>query len=832
MKVSYRWLSEYVDIHAYTAEQLAELFTRSGIEVDTIDHLNKGVSQVVVGFVKSCVKHPEADKLSVCIIDVGQTNDIQIVCGAKNIAAGQKVPVALVGAQLPNGLLIQQAQLRGVASQGMICSAKELGLNEKRLPKEAQEGIFILPRDTEVGLSVLDVLAIDDQVLVLDLTPNRSDCLSMIGVAYEIAAILDLDIKLAYEDIQVSFMESARHNQIYRQGGVAAKDQFEVNITSTDACSHYAVQLIQGVQISASPLWIQNRLMAAGIRPINNIVDITNMVMIEMGQPLHAFDADQLHNRVVDVRFAHDHEKIVTLDGVERILESHMLVITDGMNPIALAGVMGGLYSEVKEHTVNVLLESAHFSSSVVRKTSRQLGLRSEASLRFEKDVNRETILVALQRAALLIAQYGGGQIVGEIVQSISTPIVATAITLFLDKVNTYLGTSMTQEQIVQIFDRLKFTHEAIDTAGFLIHIPKRRGDITRDVDIIEEVARLYGYDRIPTTLMSGVTTPGALSKAQQVLRITRNAMTQSGLHEAMTYSLTEHTSSAFAQGLYPSAIPISLAMPMSEERSVLRTSLLPHLLEVIRYNRNRNMHDVALFEMGKVFVTHESVLTRLPDEKLLLAIVMTGNRCPTNWSQKSEPVDFYDVKGILDSWLHYLGITGVSLHAAQYDDFHPGRTANIHLEMPDAQEGDAKHQLIGRMGQLHPTLQQKLDLQDTYVLEVECDPLIAATSSAIAYKLLPRFPAIVRDLAIVVDRAVPVAAIEQEIKRVATDYLESIHLFDIFQGEQIGLTRKSVAYSLLFRHPERTLQDDEVSRIHQGIVTSLHEKFQAELRK
>ena len=411
MKVSYQWLSEYVDVSGFTAEELAEKLTRSGIEVDIVEDRNKGVTNVVVGFVKSREKHPDADKLSVCIIDAGQGEDLQIVCGAKNIDAGQKVPVAMIGAVLPGGLQIKRAKLRGVESQGMICSAKELGLNDKLLPKEIQEGILVLPEDTEIGSSILDVLAINDKVLELDLTPNRSDCLSMLGAAYEIAAILGRGVKLPDAEAARGAAGTA---------AVKAADRISVKITATEQCSHYAARLIEGVRVGTSPLWMQNRLMAAGIRPINNIVDITNFVMLEYGQPLHAFDAEQLNNGHIDVRLAEAGEKLVTLDDVERTLEPHMLLITDGTKPVAIAGVMGGANSEVTEGTTRILLESAKFAGSSVRRTSRQLGLRSEASLRFEKEVNPEAVLPALNRAAALMAQYAAGQVADGIVQAVA----------------------------------------------------------------------------------------------------------------------------------------------------------------------------------------------------------------------------------------------------------------------------------------------------------------------------------------------------------------------------------------------------------------------------
>ncbi|NQX70694.1 phenylalanine--tRNA ligase subunit beta [Paenibacillus alba] len=809
MKVSYQWLSEYVDVTGFTAEELAEKLTRSGIEVDIVEDRNKGVTNVVVGYVKTREKHPDADKLSVCTIDAGQGEDLQIVCGAKNVEAGQKVPVAMIGAVLPGGLQIKRAKLRGVESQGMICSAKELGLNDKLLPKEIQEGILVLPEDTEIGSSVLDVLAINDKVLDLDLTPNRSDCLSMLGAAYEIAAILGRSVKLP--DAETAGTSA-----------VKASDRISVNITATEQCTHYAARLIEGVRVGTSPLWIQNRLMAAGIRPINNIVDITNFVMLEYGQPLHAFDAEQLNNGHIDVRLAAAGEMLVTLDDVERTLEPHMLLVTDGTKPVAIAGVMGGANSEVTDGTTRILLESAKFAGSSVRRTSRQLGLRSEASLRFEKEVNPEAVLPALNRAAALIAQYAAGQVADGIVEAVAGSHKPVSIQLAADRVNKYLGTELSLAEMGQIIERLHFTYEQAGEGALLVHVPSRRGDITRDVDLIEEVARLFGYDNIPTTLMSGVTTPGSLSKEQSIRRITRNLLTQSGLHEVITYSFTHPNQTTSLPGLYPAAKPISLAMPMSEDRSQLRTSLLPHLLDVVSYNRNRTMDDVAIFEIGKVFLTDEETLTTLPQEKLLLSIVLTGKRRQAHWAQKSEAVDFYDIKGIFDRLVSYLGVKGLTYQSASPDGFHPGRTAELVLNQ----------KVIGRMGQLHPTVQQQRDLDDTYVLEMDFSPILEAAGDAIVYKLLPRYPSIGRDIAVVVKANVPVGLMEQSIKEVAGELLESIQVFDIYTGERLGADRKSVAIALVYRHAERTLLDEEVTELHAKVVQTLEQQYEAELRK
>jgi phenylalanyl-tRNA synthetase beta chain len=814
VKVSYQWLSEYVDLTGYSAQDLAEKLTRSGIEVDIVEERNKGVSQVVVGYVKSRDKHPDADKLSVCTVDVGQGNDLQIVCGAKNVDAGQKVPVAVVGATLPGDFRIKKAKLRGVESQGMICSAKELGLNDKLLAKEIQEGIFILPEDTIIGHDILNVLSINDYVLELDLTPNRSDCLSMIGVAYEIAAIIGREVKLP--DSQSGMPHSDRK----------AAEHISVKISAPDHCHHYTARMIEGVTLAASPLWMQNRLMAAGIRPINNIVDITNYVMLEYGQPLHAFDLDQLKGGHIDVRLAHEGEKIVTLDDAERAMQDHMLLITDGTRPVGIAGVMGGANSEVGAGTTRILLESAKFAGSSIRKTSRQLGLRSEASLRFEKEVNPEAVIPALNRAASLMAKYAGGKVADGIVEATSRLPEPVAVEVNLDKVNRYLGTNLSSLEVKTIFNRLHFNYAETSERCLKVEVPSRRGDITRDVDLIEEIARLHGYDEIPTTLMSGTTTPGSLTREQKIRRTLRSLLTNSGLEEVINYSFTLPEHAAQHPGLYPETKPIQLSMPMSEERSTLRTSLLPHLIDVAVYNRNRNNDNVAIFELGSVFVTDEERLTRLPKEKHVLSMLWTGAKRPPHWSDKTEKVDFYDLKGVLEKLIQYFGLQGAHFAAAEPHGYHPGRTADIYIV------SGSEKVFWGRIGQLHPALQKENDLEDTYVLEVALEPLYEHADFTIAYRSLPRFPSVGRDIAVVVGDDVPVGGLIAKAKDAAGALLENIAVFDIYTGERLGSGKKSVALSLVYRHPDRTLTDDEVVAAHVKVVAELEQTFAAELRK
>ena len=816
MRVSTEWLSQYISLEGVKAEELAARITSAGIEIDVIENRNQGIENVVVGYVKSKEKHPDADKLNVCIVDAGQEEDLQIVCGAKNVDAGQKVPVALVGAQLPGNFKIKKAKLRGVLSQGMICSAKELGMNDKLLPKELQEGILVLPESTEIGTPIVNVLGLDDQVLELDLTPNRADCLSMLGAAYEVSAILGREVSLPEPEKELVEISEP------------ASGHISVSIEAGDACSHYAGRYITGVRIEASPLWLQNRLMAAGVRPINNIVDITNYVMLEYGQPLHAFNADQLEGGSIHVRYAREGETMVTLDGQERRLEPHMLLITSGDKPVALAGVMGGLDSEVTDATVNIFLESAKFDGGTVRKTSRQLGLRSEASSRFEKEVDPARVIPALNRAAALIAQYAGGFVHQGIVEAGEPADKPKVIALSLEKLNRYLGTDLSLLEVKTLFGRLHFSCGDAGAGLIEVEVPTRRGDIVLDVDLIEEIARLYGYDNIEATAIDGPTTPGALTKPQAVRRELRRLLTHGGWQEVLGYSFIHPDQAETFTALADGSKAAKLAMPMSEDRAVLRTSLIPQLLDIAVYNANRKQPDLALFEIGNLFHTEEDVLTKQPLERPALGLLLSGRSGSKQWNVQPAKVDFFDLKGALETVFEYLGIPGeeVIYEADQPKDFHPGRSASIYVM-------DRSNKVkLGTLGQLHPELQQAKDLEDTYVAEILLQPLYDLADSRIVYRDLPRFPGMERDLAVVVDESVEAGDLLKAIREHAGELLQSVQIFDVFTGSKLGEGKKSVAFSLTFRHQERTLTDEEVAAATEKAVQALSQTFGAELRK
>ncbi|MGI2294806.1 phenylalanine--tRNA ligase subunit beta [Paenibacillus sp. GXUN7292] len=813
MKVSYKWLSDYISLEQISAAELAEQMTRGGIEIDIVEPLNKGVSDVVVGYVVSKEKHPDADKLNVCKVDVGTEEILQIVCGAPNVDAGQKVPVAIVGAKLPGDFKIKRAKLRGVESQGMICSAKELGLNDKLLPKEQQEGILVLPEHTPLGTPIVDVLAMNDEVLELDLTPNRSDCLSMLGVAYEVGALTGRSVQLPQANVA--------------EGADRAADHIAVRIDAKEQCSHYAARYISGIAIGESPQWLKSKLMAAGVRPINNVVDITNFVMLEYGQPLHAFDADRIPGGRIHVRLAKEGETLVTLDDQERKLEPHMLLIADDNGPIGLAGVMGGASTEVTESTSNILLESAKFAGSSIRKTSRQLGLRSEASIRFEKEADAGNVIAALDRAAALIAELAGGTVNSGIVEDKAGELQLKTVIVQLPQVNSYLGTALQAAEVEAILSKLQFDYKLSGAEQFEITVPSRRGDITRSVDIIEEIARLYGYDNIPTTPIYGEVIPGALTKPQAVRRELRKRLSDAGLFEVISYSFTSPARTELFPQLAEQTKPVKLAMPMSEERSVLRTTLVAQLIETAAYNRNRKNESALLYEIGSVYHTNEETLTGLPVEKHRFAALLTGNRQQPQWNSKASAVDFYDAKGIIETVASVLGLQDkISYAQAQPEHFHPGRTAAVLLQTAGGPV------TIGYVGQLHPALQLAEDLADTYVLEIDLEQIYELAGDEIVYRTLPRYPAIQRDIAVVVDDAVSSAELIGLAQAQAGALLESAHVFDVYKGDRLGAGKKSVAIALVYRHQERTLTDEEVTELHGQVIQQLEQTFAAQLRK
>ncbi|MBW8351201.1 phenylalanine--tRNA ligase subunit beta [Bacillus sp. IITD106] len=803
MLVSYKWLRDYVDLEGVTARELAGKITRSGIEVDGVEQLSAGVKDVVVGHVLECEKHPEADKLNKCLVDIGEDAPVQIICGAPNVAKGQKVAVAKVGAVLPGNFKIKKAKLRGEESNGMICSLQELGIEGKLVAKEFADGIYVFPENTEVGADALQLLNLDDEVLELDLTPNRADALSMIGVAYETAAILNKDVQLP----EITTNTSSEK----------AEDYISVRVDAKEENPLYTAKIIKNVKIGPSPLWLQTRLMSAGIRPHNNVVDVTNYILLEYGQPLHAFDYDRFGSKEVVVRLANEGEKIVTLDDTERTLTADELVITNGTEPVALAGVMGGANSEVGNDTTTILLESAYFTGASIRNTSKHHGLRSEASSRYEKGVDPERVRPAAERAAQLIAQLAGGEVLEGMVEANHLRIEPAIVSITLEKINRVLGTNINKETVIEIFNRLNF-EIAVEDETFIVTVPTRRGDITIEEDLVEEVARLYGYDHIPKTLPKGASLPGGLNKNQSRRRVVRAFLEGAGLYQAITYSLTsEDKATRFA---IETREPVKLAMPMSEERSRLRLSIVPQLLESVSYNLARQHDSIALYEIGSVFLNNGQ--GNQPQEREHLAGAITGLWVDNEWQGEKKPVDFFVAKGILEGLFNKLGVSAhIDWRRAELDGMHPGRTAEILLS----------GEVIGFVGQVHPHIQKELDLKNTYVFEIKTGPLFNYELPPLVYTPIPRFPSITRDIALVVDKEVSAGTLSAIIKDAGKKLLKSVHVFDLYEGEHMEEGKKSIAFSLTYSDPERTLTDEEVVKAHNKVLTELKEKAGAELR-
>ncbi|NYE07753.1 phenylalanyl-tRNA synthetase beta chain [Bacillus niacini] len=803
MFVSYKWLQDYVDLSGVSAVELAEKITKSGIEVEGVDVLNEGITGVVVGHVVERVQHPNADKLSKCQVDIGQGEPVQIICGAPNVAQGQKVAVATVGAVLPGNFKIKRAKLRGEESNGMICSLTELGVEAKVVPKEYSEGIFVFPQDAEVGTDAIALLNRDDEVLELGLTPNRADCLSMLGVAYEVAAILGREVKLPEIDVQPVTEK--------------ATDYITVKVEANEDNPLYAAKVIKNVKIGPAPLWMQTRLMSAGIRPHNNVVDITNYILLEYGQPLHAFDYDRLGSNEILVRRANDGEKFTTLDDVERTLTSDHLVITNGTEPVALAGVMGGANSEVTSDTTTVLLEAAYFTGGTVRKASKDHGLRSEASARFEKGVDPNRVRAAGERAAYLIGKYAGGEVLEGASEVDTLTVEPAVVSITLEKINNVIGTNLTVADVEAIFERLQF---AVSSEGETITVtaPTRRGDIKIEEDLIEEVARLYGYDNIPKTLPIGSATPGKLSDYQKKRRIVRQYLEGAGLFQAVTYSLTSEEKAA--QFALEKRDFIRLAMPMSEDRSILRLSIMPQLLEVVKYNSARQNDSLAVYETGAVFLANGN--EALPEEQEHLAGAITGLWHSHSWQGEKKAVDFYVVKGILEGLFAKFGLTeSVTYVQAKVDNMHPGRTAEIHLN----------GERIGFVGQVHPTMQKELDLKDTYVFELSLKAVLEEATAALRYEAIPRFPSITRDIALVVDKETVSGVLKDVIQQAGGKLLKEVSVFDLYEGERMEEGKKSIAYSLKYMDPERTLTDEEVTKVHTQVLEALKTQAGAVLR-
>lgn len=792
MLISNEWLKDYVDAEV-EVEDLAERITRTGIEVDDMIDYTKDIRNLVVGYIQSKEKHPDADKLNICQVDIGEEEPVQIVCGAPNVDAGQHVIVAKVGGRLPGGIKIKRAKLRGERSEGMICSLQEIGISSNVVPKAYENGIFVFPTEVEPGTDALTALYLNDQVMEFDLTPNRADALSMVGTAYEVAALYQTEMtKPATQSNETS---------------ESATNELSVTINNPEKVPYYSARVVKNVSIEPSPIWMQARLIKAGIRPINNVVDISNYVLLEYGQPLHMFDQDHIGSKEIVVRQAKDEETMTTLDNNERKLVDTDIVISNGQEPIALAGVMGGDFSEVTEQTTNVVIEGAIFDPVSIRHTSRRLNLRSEASSRFEKGIATEFVDEAVDRACYLLQELASGEVLKDRVSSGDLGSFVTPIDITAEKVNKTIGFNLSNDEIQAIFKQLGF-ETTLKGETLTVNVPSRRKDITIKEDLIEEVARIYGYDEIPSSLpVFGEVTSGELTDRQHKTRTVKETLEGAGLNQAITYSLvSKDHAKVFALQERPT---ISLLMPMSEAHATLRQSLLPHLIEATAYNVARKNKDVRLYEVGRVFFGNGE--GELPDEVEYLSGILTGEYAVNAWQGKKEEIDFFIAKGVVDRVAEKLNLE-FSYKAGKIEGLHPGRTAIVSLEGQD----------IGFIGELHPQVAADNDLKRTYVFELNYDAMMQVAVGYINYEQIPKFPGVTRDIALEVNHDVPSSELKQIIHNNGEDILQSTLVFDVYEGEHLEKGKKSVAIRLNYLDTEDTLTDERVSKIHDKILEAL----------
>ena len=791
MLVSYNWLKQYTNVED-NANALAEKITRGGIEVEGVEYLAEEISNVVVGYVVSKEKHPDAEKLNVCQVNVGEEENLQIVCGAPNVDAGQYVIVAKVGAKLP-GIKIKKAKLRGVESQGMICSLAELGLSKSVVPKNYQEGIYVFETEQELGSDVVEVLGLNDYILDLSITPNRADALSMRGLTYELGALYNN--KVDFNDVE--------KEENYEDTSL------QVAIES-DSCRNYVGQVVKNVEVKSSPLWLQTRLMNSGIRPINNIVDITNYVLLEFGQPMHAFDKDLVGDKIV-VRDAKEGEVLETLDGEERKLQTTDLVITDGTRAIALGGVMGGKNTEVSEETKNIILESAYFNPTSVRRTSAAHGLRSDSSARFEKGIDPNMQKAALDRAVELILELCPNAVVESSVGIVKKE-EEKVVEITTSYINNYLGITLSTEEIVAILEGLSFAVE-VTGENLVVKVPTRRPDISIKQDLVEEVIRIYGYDNLASTLPKfSKTTKGGLTYSQRMVRDLRAVYASLGFNDTINYSLVSEEEAT--QYTLEDHHKVRLLMPMTETHSTLRQSLVPGLLNTVQYNVARKQKDLKLLEIGRVFFGSGDDNIQ-PKETLYLSAALTGEERATKWLKESSSLDFFAAKGYLEVAFDRLGLDEkVTYKKSTLEGMHPGRFAEVYL-------GEKR---IGFIGEVHPQVADKLGLNTTYVFEINLDEVISESKVKPKYEEITKYPEITRDIAMLVDVKDEYQNIYNVIESVNSKLITNVELFDLYAGAELLVGKKSLALTITYSDKQKTLTDEEVTAVHDKVLSALTE--------
>lgn len=806
MKASVEWLREYSDIDV-SCEELGDILTMTGSKVEEIDQKGNDIKNVVVGKILEIKKHPNADKLVVTKVDIGNET-LQIVTGAKNINENDIVPIAKDGAELPGGKKIVKSPLRGIDSCGMMCSVGELGLDVKDYPNQIEDGIMILPKSYEkdLGKDIVDVLNLREEVIDFEITPNRPDCLSIEGLGRETAASLGKTFKNPRKNLEELKIEDK--NEI---------EGLKVDITAPDLCYRYIARVVKNVKIGPSPEWMVRRLKACGVRSINNIVDITNYVMLELGQPMHAFDINSIEGKHITVRRAKNGEKITTLDEVERTLDENDLVIADEKKPVAIAGVMGGLNSEIEETTKTVVFESAMFYGGNVRKTAKKVGLRTESSSRFEKGLSSENTLRAINRAVELVELLGAGEPVDGKIDVYPTKQKINKIKLDVDRINNLLGTKISKQEMIDILAKVDIKVEN----DFAI-APYFRMDLEFVADIAEEIARFYGYDKLDTTLIKAATTLGVRTKEQKIEKKIEDVLVNNGLSEIYTYGFVgekDLEKSKIRKELIENAITIT--NPLSDEYKLMRPTTIPSMMQILALNNNRKNQNVKLFDISRNYrnVNGEVEKGEVPLQENILTIGMYG-----------DDVDFYTLKGLIENVLEVSNVNSYDIQKeTQNESYHPGRCANIKVGID----------VIATIGEVHPEVLMNYDInKKCYLAEVNITKIVKYSKQNKKYHEVPKFPAVERDIAIIVDENIEVGEIEKTIIRKARKLLkgkkslEELKLFDIYRDEKIGENKRSVAYSLVFRDLSKSLSDDEINPVMEEITKELENKFNAELRK
>jgi len=802
MKVSLNWLKDYVDIRM-DIKELVNLLTMAGLEVEGATPKGEGFDKIVIAEILSIRRHPNADRLSLVKVDTGQAK-FSIVCGATNIREGQRVPLAHVGAKLPNGLEIKRSKIRGEVSEGMLCSEIELGLGQDAT------GIMILSPQSPLGADFGETLGLKDTVLDIGVTPNRPDCLCVLGIAREIAALTHQ--KLRYPTLSLP------------DEGEEVHQKTSVTILDPELCPRYVARMIEDVTIGPSPAWMKNRLEKVGVRSISNVVDVTNYVMMEYGQPLHAFDFEFLEEGRIVVRRAREGEVFTTLDGVKRSLDGQMLMICDGVRPVAIAGVMGGLNSEIRDQTKTVLLESAYFEPTGNRRTSRKIGLETEASYRFGRGIDYGGCLTAADRAIQLIQELAGGRVVQGAADAYPLPIHPKPISLSIRKVNRTLGTEISGSAMKTYLEDLELNVRAEEDGDVLtVTPPSFRGDLEREIDLMEEIARLDGYERIPVTLPRGEPSSEQRPKDFSLERKAMEVLLHHGYHEVITYSFTSPATLDLIN--LPLDDPrrkcVRILNPLTEDFSVMRTTLVPGLLDTARYNLSRKNSNLRIFELKRVYRSREG--ERLPRELKCLVGLATGWDVEPHWASPQRPTDFYDLKGLVEDLLDGLQIRGVEFRGVETIPYlHPRKAAEVVLG----------NEVLGVFGEVHPEVLGHYEIEgETFLFELDFEKMVEKAPEEKRFRPLPKFPAVYRDLSLVVDDTLEAQRVVDAIRGLEQPFIDEISLFDYYRGAPIPPGKKGVSYRIRYQAVDRTLTDEEVNEYHEKVISRLKEAFHAELR-